>query len=182
MSSDLVTINCEQCTFTITQANTETIYCPACNHIFENTDNTRQVLANLEKAYEEIPHTFIKARSIYLKGTINGIEMLFLLDTGAEISLLPENLIEACKLNKILDKEFKGTIKGVGQANIIGRLHYVDLLLECGVYPCSFTVTNNNDLPPIIGINMMLNLGITIDFLKKKIHFPNTCSVDFISK
>jgi hypothetical protein len=182
MQSDFVKIHCEKCTFTITQANTESIYCPSCNHIFENTDNTRQVLANLEKAYEEIPHTFIKARSIYLKGTINNIEMLFLLDTGAEMSLLPENFIEACKLNKILDKEYKGTLKGVGQANIIGRLHYVDLLLECGVYPCSFTVTNNNDLPPILGIDMMLNLGITIDFMKKKIHFPNTCSVDFISK
>jgi hypothetical protein len=73
-------------------------------------------------------------------------------------------------------------MKGVGEADITGRIHYVEVVLDCGVYPCSFTACSNNDVPPILGIDMMHNLGISIDFKNKKIHFTPTCSVDFMTK
>jgi len=172
-----VKVNCTKCTLEVFQdvdptVSTNYIYCPGCDNVFEYSSNSNinhtntvvdnenneqndPVYQNLMKAYEEIPHTLIKSDSIFLKGFINGTEIQFLLDTGAEMSVLPLNIVEAC---------------------------YVEVVLDCGVYPCAFTVCSNNDVPPILGIDMMYNLGIGIDFKNKKIHFGPHCSVDFISK
>ena len=98
------------------------------------------------------------------------------------MSVIPANLIEACGLTEILDTNYTGQMKGVGEDKIVGRVHYVEVILECGVYPCSFTVASNNSMPPILGIDMMYNLGLSIDFIKKQIHFNNGCSIPFISR
>ena len=191
-------VNCTKCNYKINQdidmsIQSNSIYCPGCDNIFdfnltdlnygnENRDDEDLVLENLAKAYEEIPHTFIKSEAIFMKGFINGIEISFLMDTGAEVSLLPLNLVEACELTQILDRKYQGQLSGVGHDKIEGKLHYVEVVLDCGVYPCAFTVCANNNLPPILGIDMMYNLSINIDFKKNKIIFNDTCSVDFIKK
>jgi predicted aspartyl protease len=195
MTKVQVDVSCTKCKFIITQEidisiQSNSIYCPACDNIFDFniTDHDHAdeeddlVIQNLAKAYEEIPHTFIRTEAIFMKGYINGVEVNFLMDTGAEMSLLPLNLVEACCLTKILDRKYQGQLSGVGHDKIEGKLHYVEVVLDCGVYPCAFTVCANNNLPPILGIDMMYNLGINIDFKKSKIVFNDTCSVDFIKK
>ncbi len=195
MTSFEVKTNCTRCKFDIKQdinkdSQENYIYCPSCDNIFVYIpDTTSQepsdedlVSENLEKAYMEIPHTFIRTEAIFIKGHINGHELNFLLDTGAEMSVIPADIIQACGLEKILDKHFSGVMKGVGEAKMLGKIHYIEVVLECGVYPCSFSVCSNNDLPPILGIDMMYNLGISLDFKSKKIHFDNGCSVDFITR
>ena len=204
MTSKQISINCPRCRFLVSQeiitdSVENYIYCPGCDNVFKygqktdvkdvKTDDTSQVVQtnnlveeNLEKAYNEIPHTFIRTEAIYLKGHINGHEISFLLDTGAEMSVIPVNIIQACGLENILDTNFSGIMKGVGEAKMLGKLHYVEVILECGVYPCAFSVCSNNDLPPILGIDMMYNLGISIDFKNKKIHFDNGCSIYFINR
>ncbi len=184
------------------------IHCPCCDNVFEysklneqnksNINNqvtqltqtqslaipTKQnlILQNLEQAYEEIPHTFIKSDSIFMKGYINGLEMHFLLDTGAETSILPYDLVNACGLDNVIDTNYSGIIKGVGETKMIGRIYYVEVVFDCGVYPCAFTVCHSDNIPPILGIDMMHNLGLSLDFKKKKINFSNDCSIDFISR
>ena len=192
-----VDVSCTKCKFKINQEidisiQSNSIYCPACHNIFDfkitdniNTNGDEEddlVIQNLTKAYEEIPHTFIKTEAIFMKGFINGVEVNFLMDTGAEVSLLPLNLVEACGLTKILDRKYKGQLSGVGHDKIEGKIHYVEVILDCGIYPCAFTVCANNNLPPILGIDMMYNLGINIDFKKNKIVFSDACSIDFIKK
>ncbi len=51
----------------------------------EPNESNDHVYQNIKKAYEEIPHPLISSDSILLKGYINGTEITFLLDTGAEI-------------------------------------------------------------------------------------------------
>ena len=195
MTSIQISTDCARCKFTISQeiisdCSENYVYCPSCDNVFAYNPNDNKLVQppknlveeNLEKAYNEIPHTFIRTEAIYLKGHINGHEINFLLDTGAEMSVIPANIIQACGLENILDTNFSGVMKGVGEAKTLGRIHYVEVVLECGVYPCSFSVCSNNDLPAILGIDMMYNLGISIDFKKKQIHFDNGCSIGFINK
>ncbi len=194
-----IEVNCPKCKFSINQdvdlSNpTNSIYCPACDNIFDynpttyidpfddQEDENDPVIKNLTKAYEEIPHTFVRTEAIFMKGFINGVEVHFLVDTGAEMSLLPLNVVEACGLTNLLDKNYQGMLSGVGHDKIEGRLHYVEVVLDCGIYPCGFTVCANNNLPAILGIDMMYNLGITIDFKSSKIIFNDSCSLDFIKK
>lgn len=163
-----MSINCNKCTFIF---DTEDTICPMCSHY--NIKPITALEENMIKAYEEIPHTLIQTKNaIYIKGYINGNEISFLLDTGAEMSIIPYNFIKACNMEDIIDTKYKGRILGVGEASILGRIHYIDVLLEdVGILPCAFTVSSNNDLPAIIGIDMMHHLGIVINFMNKTILF-----------
>lgn len=192
MTNVNIKTKCSKCNFCIAQdiiseSPENYIYCQACDNVFlykpqNEPIQNNLIYENMEKAYNEIPHTLIKTEAIFLKGHINGYEINFLLDTGAEMSIIPANIIEACNLDSIMDKNYQGTMKGVGEAKILGRVHYIEIILECGIYPCAFTVCSNNNLPPILGIDMMYNLGISIDFKKKQIHFGDSCSIPFINK
>ncbi len=147
-----------------------------------NYDFSSPLLENMAKAYAEIPHIFIKSESIFMKGYINGIEIDFLLDTGAEMSLIPYDIAHACGLDSLINSKYAGIIKGAGETKMLGRIFYVEVVFDCGIYPCSFSVCHNNNLPPILGIDMMHNLGLVLDFKKKKIHFDDNCSINFISR
>jgi predicted aspartyl protease len=162
---NLPTNNCNNCTYKFNKTST---YCPMCG--IEYVDLIEE---NFTKAYTEIPHTLIRSNMIYMKAHINGHEIKFLVDTGAESSIIPHDFIEACGLSNIVDRECRGTLVGVGTTEIVGRIHYLELVLPNGIFPCSFTISSNNNVPPILGIDMMHNLGITIDFKRKKLCFED---------
>jgi len=128
---------------------------------------------NYLKAYTEIPHTFIPCKMIHMTAKINNTEIKFLVDTGAQISILPLSVASGCGLSNIIDEQYSGELKGVGTDKIMGRIHYVELQLPCGIYPCGFTVCKNDKMVPILGIDMMRNLGLSLDFIKNKITFDN---------
>jgi DNA damage-inducible protein 1 len=73
----------------------------------------------------------------------------------------------------LIDEKYNGQLKGVGSDKIMGRIHYIELQLECGIYACGFTVCSNNEIGAILGIDMMRNLGIILDFTKNKLSFEN---------
>ncbi len=207
MSSNIKTnkqlqIICNKCSFPIEQipSSIDTfVYCPACDNVFDlptkennkECDNhdeeykeTKMTLIeeNYLKAYMEIPQTFIRSEPIFIKGFINGHEILFLLDTGAESSFIPVNIIESCGISNLIDKTYATKLIGVGESKTVGKIHYIEVVFDCGVYACSFGICENNNLPPILGIDMMYNLGIQLDFKNKKIIFTNDCSLPFINK
>lgn len=170
-AEEIVDVSCQKCTFLF---KNDLHNCPMCG-----AEYIDPVEENYIKAYQEIPHTFIKQEMIHLKGIINGHEINFLVDTGAAISLIPQNFINACGLSNIVDKQYKGKLLGVGTADILGKIHYVELFLPNGMFPCSFTISSNNDVPPILGIDMMYNLGMSIDFKNRKLKFLDDSEIRF---
>ena len=49
------------------------------------------------------------------------------------------------------------------------KIHYLEVQLPCGVIPCSFTVCENNNIEPILGIDMMQQMGLVLDFKTRTI-------------
>lgn len=181
-------VSCEFCT-SINEIKNIYInnYCNVCqNLIYKPTDDVinftnkeKKIEENYLKAYEEIPQSFFPAKMIFLNAKINNTPIKFLVDTGAQISLLPFNVVECLNLKDLIDEKYKGTLKGVGNDKIIGKIHYVEVFLEGGCCPLSFTVCKNNSIEPILGIDMMKQLGLKIDFSKRKFIFNNK-EFDFI--
>ena len=189
MSSDnCLEVNCPSCTFLnkipADQFNILN-YCNVCNtliyepsdeivqQITEANNNEKRITQNYLKAYQEIPSSFIPANMIYLDAKIvyegKRRDIRFLVDTGAQVSILPLNIVKACELENILDQKYAGQLSGVGKDRVRGKLHYVEVELPCGIIPCSFTVCENSDIDPILGIDMMQQMGLTLDFKTRTI-------------
>ena len=159
---------CSICSSMIFSANNEII-----NQIKEANDKERVINENYIKAYDEIPSCLIPAKMIYLEAKIMGQKIKFLIDTGAQVSLLPLNIVKICNLDHLLDQRVAGELKGVGSDRVMGKIHYLEVELPCGVIPCSFTICENSDLVPILGIDMMQQMGLLLDFKNRKIKINN---------
>jgi len=189
-------INCKVCTFLnqITRLD-EINYCSMCcteiykpdnemlTQIKEANNRKKLIEENFRKAYESIPSSFIPSNMIYLNANIrNGNQsynIKFLIDTGAQVSVLPLDVAKALMVDNIIDESYNGSLKGVGNDMIMGKIHYLEVELPFGVIPCSFVICKNPDMVPILGIDMMQQLGLKLDFEKRKITFSTYHNTDF---
>ena len=76
----------------------------------------------------------------------------FLIDTGAEISVMSKNTAIACGLSKYIDESYCGKLIGTGETKIMGKVHYTEIVFDWGVLPCGFTICNTENITSIIGI------------------------------
>ena len=135
-----------------------------------DANNKEKILNdNYMKAYQEIPTSLIPSEMIFLNAKIGENDIRFLVDTGAQVSLLPLDIVKACNLEDILDQRIAGQLKGVGSDRVMGKIHYLEVQLPCGIIPCSFTVCENNNIDPILGIDMMQQMGLLLDFKTRTI-------------
>ena len=181
-------VNCPKCTVLnkIPGDQLDRInYCMVCNNLIYQPDDEivqqiseadkseKVITENYLKAYQEIPSSFIPASMIHLNAKIisngNRVDVKFLIDTGAQVSLLPLDIVKACNLENILDQRYSGNLRGVGKDRVRGKLHYVEVEVPCGIIPCSFTVCENSNIEPILGIDMMQQMGLTLDFKSRTI-------------
>ena len=183
-SSDILRINCQSCTvineIVLSHIGND-LFCHVCSnklelpdvetmtHIIEANKKEEVINDNYRKAYEEIPTSFIPATMIFLNAKIEGNDIRFLVDTGAQVSLLPLYIVKLCNLDHLLDQRVAGELKGVGKDRIMGRIYYLEVELPCGIIPCSFTVCENDSIEPILGIDMMQHMGLMLDFKNRKI-------------
>ena len=116
-----------------------------------------------------IPETFVKQEMIYINICINGNIIKAFVDTGAETSLMCLSTALICGVNDIIDKEYKGILKGVGKKDIVGKIYYLDVQFGYSIVPCSFTIMEESDIPLIIGIDVLRRANAVIDFSKKEI-------------
>ena len=185
-------VNCSFCTF-LNIINGESMnienYCLMCGNMIYKPDDTtlaqisesekRKMIIeeNFKKAYEAIPSSFIPAQMIYLNTQIRNesftTDVKFLIDTGAQVSVLPLDVAKCLNIDNLIDESYNGELKGVGNDMIMGRIHYLEVELPFGTIPCSFTICKNPNMVPILGIDMMQHMGIILDFVKRKIIFTS---------
>ena len=143
--------------------------------------NSIIINANLNKAYETIPESFIPiTNGLYIDGKINGKKINFLVDTGANISIMSLKQAKDLGIDYLIDHHYKGSVKGVnGTAKMIGRIHYLEIEFDKGVLvPCGFTIINSSTRA-IIGLNTMMSHAANIDLKNKEITFSNSVKVKF---
>ncbi|AQK60023.1 ubiquitin family protein [Zea mays] len=110
---------------------------------------------NWEAALEHNPEAFARVVMLYVDMEVNGVPLKAFVDSGAQSTIISKSCAERCGLLRLLDQRFRGIAVGVGQSEILGRIHVAPIKIGNIFYPCSFTVLDAPNMEFLFGLDML---------------------------
>ncbi|KAJ6887449.1 DNA damage-inducible protein 1 [Populus alba x Populus x berolinensis] len=133
---------------------------------------------NWAAALEYNPEAFARVIMLYVDMEVNGVplkvETVFcnifqymlldirsmysfnaFVDSGAQSTIISKSCAERCGMLRLLDQRYKGIAHGVGQSEILGRIHVAPIKIGNIFYPCSFMVLDYPNMEFLFGLDML---------------------------
>lgn len=130
--------------------------------------------ANYNYAQEHMPESFIQTSMLYINMEINGHKFQAFIDSGAQSTIISEAFAEKVGLTKDVDRRFKGKAVGVGNCNIVGRIHSAKLMIGKDVYiQASLQVLDSIGLDFLFGLDNLKKFRTSIDLQNNWLSFPH---------
>jgi predicted aspartyl protease len=98
-------------------------------------------------------------------------EIDMLVDTGAQMSVISEQLAAQLGLLSRLDRRFQGMANGVGQAKILGKVWDVPVKLGHVEFSLNFSVLSTNQHIILLGLDLMRQFKCVVDLEKSCLIF-----------
>ncbi|CAN1167408.1 Protein DNA-DAMAGE INDUCIBLE 1, partial [Linum perenne] len=118
---------------------------------------------NWEAALEHNPEAFARVVMLYVDMEVNGVPLKAFVDSGAQSTIISKSCAEKCGLLRLLDQRYKGIAHGVGQSEILGRIHVAPIKIGTIFYPCSFMVLDSPNMEFLFGLDMLRKHQCIID-------------------
>ncbi|KAI3986807.1 hypothetical protein MKX01_039781 [Papaver californicum] len=123
---------------------------------------------NWEAALEHNPEAFARVVMLYVNMEVNGMPLKAFVDSGAQSTMISKSCEgplfgNRIKLLRLLDQRYKGIAHGVGQAEILGRIHVAPIKIGDVFYPCSFMVLDAPNMEFLFGLDMLRKHQCMID-------------------
>lgn len=118
---------------------------------------------NWAAALEYNPEGFARVVMLYVDMEVNGVPLKAFVDSGAQSTIISKSCAERCGLLRLLDTRYKGIAHGVGQSEILGRIHVAPIKIGVNFYPCSFLVLDSPNMEFLFGLDMLRKHQCTID-------------------
>eukprot|EP01018_Ginkgo_biloba_P025158 Gb_22133 [translate_table: standard] len=129
----------------------------------EEAIRQKSIDENWEAALEHNPEAFARVVMLYVDMEVNGIPIKAFVDSGAQTTIISKSCAERCGLLRLLDRRYMGIARGVGQSEIVGRIHVAPIKIGTIFYPCSFTVLDSPNLEFLFGLDMLRKHQCVID-------------------
>lgn len=136
----------------------------------EDAIRQKNIDENWEAALEHNPEAFARVIMLYVDVEVNGVPIKAFVDSGAQTTIISKGCAERCGLLRLLDKRYVGIARGVGQSEIVGRIHVAPLKIGKKYYLCSFTVLDQPDIELIFGLDMLRKHQCSIDLKDNVLH------------
>lgn len=118
---------------------------------------------NWEAAIEYNPEAFARVVMLYVDMEVNGVPLKAFVDSGAQSTIISKSCAERCGLLRLLDQRYRGVAVGVGQSEILGRIHVAAIKIGHLFYHCSFTVLDAPNMEFLFGLDMLRKHQCIID-------------------